>query len=189
MLRTSLALGLSLAWLAAGPAASAPAQEVDHPAYKSWAAYKVGTQIVIRSVTEVKGNSVQTMIRTKLVAIDPAKLVLEEVKTSNATGTEVESAPQEYTVRRKFPLLPGVKPEDIGKPPGASVQGKETIRVGDRSFEAVWFESKGNTEGGPSITRTWMSDEVPGRLVKAVVEVPKARRKTTQDLIEIKTPE
>jgi hypothetical protein len=57
-----------------------------------------------------------------------------------------------------------------------------------KEYKAQWYDSKGTTEGGESITRTWMAEEVPGLILKAVTQVPKTKKVTTIELIEFKVP-
>lgn len=169
--------------------AVAAAAEVDHPAYLSWARYKVGTEITIRSLLDQKGQKVHMDIRTRLIDKDATRVVIEETKTTDVSGEKVEQAPSRFTIYRKFPLIAGVKPEDVGKPPGASTKGEETIEVDGKPYKTVWFDSRARTEAGAANIRTWMSDEVPGRLVKVRSEVPSTKRLLTQELVEIRVPE
>ena len=179
---------LSAAVLASCALAGAAAEEVEHPAYKSWARHPVGTSVTLKSVTTTQGVTIVTARTTTLVKLTDEGAVLETVTTSDATGKEVEAPPQIYLQRRMFPLFAGVKKEDIGKPPGSSTRGEETVKLAGKAYRATWFDSKGRVESGETFTRTWMSDEVPGRLLKAVTKVPDADNMTTVELVESKTP-
>jgi len=169
-------------------ASTVEADEVESPIYRSWANFKVGTTITLRSVTGAKDREVQTTTTQRLTESNNERVVLEVVVTSDSTGQKVENRPQTYVYKRMFPLFPGVKKEDIGKPPGSQDQGEETIELGGKKYKAQWYGSKGQTEAGPSISKTWMSDEVPGKLLKSITRVPAAGKTTTLELIEIKTP-
>ncbi len=169
-------------------ALSAAAEEVEHPAYRSWARHPAGTSVALKSVTTTQGVTIVTTRRTTLVELTDEGAVLETVTISDATGKVVESPPQTYVQRRMFPLFAGVKKEDIGKPPGTSTRGQETVKLAGKEYKATWFDSKGSGDAGETFTRTWMSDEVPGRLLKAVTKVPKADNMTTVELVEFKTP-
>lgn len=172
------------------PVALAPAraEEVDHPLYKSWARHKVGTQITTRTVSGIKGHEVETMTRQTLVELTDEKAVVQVAVTGSTAGTQGRSEPQDYEYKRKFPLLPGMKKEDIGKPSGRIASGEEPITVAGKPYKAQWYDSTAQTEAGPSSSRTWMSDEVPGKLLKSVLRVPSAGKVTTIELIEIKSP-
>jgi hypothetical protein len=81
-----------------------------------------------------------------------------------------------------------VKAEEIGKPANAVAQGKETLTIGGREYAATWYESKGTTEAGESIARTWISDEAPGRVLKSTTRVPKVEKEIVEELVEVKRP-
>lgn len=179
---------LLAAWMTLILAWSASAEEVEHPTYKSWAGHPLGTSVTIRTLTANPASTLTTTTTTTLRALKPDRVVLEIRRVSDATGTKVEHALETYDQRRMFPLLPGVKKEDIGKPIKPIATGEETLKVGDREIKASWSDSKGQSEAGDTTTRTWMSDEVPGRIVKVVTKIPKASTTITRELIELKTP-
>ena len=58
-----------------------------------------------------------------------------------------------------------------------------------KTYHAMWYETKGSTEAGPSTTRTWISNEVPGRLLMSVTEVPKVSKKSTLRMVELTIPQ
>lgn len=177
------------ALVAAVALAPAAAEEVDHPAYTSWAKHPIGTSITMRSSTASANSTLTTTTTTKLVALKPDVATLESVKVSDATGTTVVGRPEIYEQRRPFPLFGGVKKEDIGKPSGAGAKGEETLTLAGREFKAVWYDARSKGDGGLDLTtRTWLSDEVPGRLLKSVTQIPKAGTTITVELTEFRTP-
>lgn len=164
------------------------AEEVESPTYQSWARHKPGTMIRLRSVTEANASSVETITTVKLLEVTPRAAVVEQTIRSNATGQLVESPPETVSHRRMFPLLPGVKREQIGKPTGVLAQGEESVTIAGKTYKAVWYDSKSQTEAGPAQTRTWMSDEVPGKVLRSVTRVAAAGKTVTLELIEFQTP-
>lgn len=176
--------------VAVAPVHVAAAQEVDNPQYTSWSKFPKGTILKTRSTTRVasRDDQVTTSTTYTLTNVTPERVVLEMVVESDATGTKVKNTAQELVIRRAFYLLPGIKKEDLGKPQGAIAQGEETVQVAGKEYRATWFDTKGSTEVGESLTRTWMSDEVPGRMLKSVVRVPKITKTTTLEVTELKTP-
>ncbi len=176
------------AFLVVSLASLAQGEEVEHPIYRSWARHKVGTSITVRSTTSGDGLDVETTLKHTLVELTDTKVVIETVMTSNSTGSQIDSSPSKYTYSRMFPLLPGVKKEDIGKPSNKIASGEETITIAGKEYKAQWYDGKSQTEGGEALARTWMSDEVPGKLLKAVGKVKNSKRVNTVELIEIKTP-
>src|SRR5262249_40334962 len=136
-------------------------------------------------------NPVSTITTTttyKLLELKKDKAVLEVRKVSDATGARVESPPGTYDQQRMFPLFPGVKKEDIGRPTNAVSPGEESLQLARREIQTVWFDTKGRGEAGETLTRTWMSEDVPGRLVRAVTRIPKASTTVTLELTEFKVP-
>lgn len=169
------------------------AEEVEHPIYRSWAKYPVGTSITTKSVTkgvtrEGVEATITTTVKTTLAQVDDQKIVLEKLATSDATGVMTDSPVQTYEQRRMFPLLPGIKAEDVGKPLKASKNGEETIKVLGKEIKAVWFDSSYRGDAGEVFTRTWMNDDYPGRMVKSSTKVPGGKSSTEIEVIEFKVP-
>ena len=166
------------------PTASQAVEVVESPMYKSWSKAKPGTAVTVKSVTVMNGQRIESTLRYTLVDLSPQRALVEMVVTNKG----VASAPQKLEHRRDFPLLPGVKKEDIGKPPGASEQGREAITIAGKKYACQWYDIKARVEAGESIARTWMTPDVPGMLLKSVIKVPAADKVTTLEVIEIKTP-
>lgn len=180
--RNPLAAAIAAVCLASPSGAS---DVVESPVYKSWSGSKVGTAVTIRSVTVMKGQTIESTTRYTLIELDPRKAAVEmAIIGGNGAG----NPPKRLEYRRDFPLLPGLKQEDIGKPPEASEQGEEAIEVAGKEYHATWYVLKGQTEAGESIATTWTRPDFPGMLLKSVLKVPAADKVTTFAVIEIKTP-
>lgn len=164
------------------------AEEVESPIFKSWARNKPGASITLRTSTDSASGKIESTTRDTLVKVDREMAIVERVYLDAATGKADADSAQELKFRRMFPVLPGVKKEDIGKPSGSIARGEEAIEVAGKEYKAQWYDTKGTTEAGESITRTWMSEEVPGLVLKAVTRVPKTKKVTTIELIEFKAP-
>jgi hypothetical protein len=166
----------------------AAAQTVDSPQYLSWARAEKGASITMRSTTTRGGDPrpITSTITYVLTDLTPEKATLEMSVVSDATGTKVENPPQELVIRKAFPLLPGIRPEDVGRPRDAVEKGDETLKLAGREFRARWYVTKGQTEAGRSQTRTWLCDDVPGLLLKSVTTVPKVDTTVTLELIEFR---
>ncbi|RUL88789.1 hypothetical protein [Tautonia sociabilis] len=163
-------------------------QMVEAPLYSSWARVPVGTKITLRTVTESGGQKVEALTSQTLLSVDEKQAVVEQTFLgSDAKGTSQEGT-QLIRHRRWFPLPSGKSKEDIGKPSDAIASGEETIELAGRTFEASWYDASGQTEAGPSMTRTWIADDVPGRLLKAVTTVEATNTVVTIELVEVTTP-
>ncbi|MDG3005113.1 hypothetical protein [Paludisphaera mucosa] len=167
------------------------AEEVENPIYTSWARCRPGTTVVVREVTEREGGGGERLVVTKrrvLKTLAAGKAVVEEVIETESSAGVTKSEPQEYTHRRTFALPAGVDKARLGRPQKADDEGKEDVEAAGRTYHAEWFDTKGQTEAGPSVVRAWYADDVPGLLVKSVTRVPGARKNTTMTLVEVKTP-
>jgi len=165
------------------------ADEVEHPTYTNWARFPVGTKVTMKSTTTIKGQQTESLTITTLIRKDEKSLVISKrFKTDNPIGTQTDD-PVESTIKRMFPLLPGVDKSKIGKPQGDGPSGVETVDVLGKNYEADWYESQGSTEAGPSTTRTWISMEMPGRILKSVTEIKAVGKKVVDEIISLDIPE
>lgn len=171
-----------------GASGVAAAEEVVSPIYKSWARHKVGTIVTFREVIEWKDRKVETTRTQKLVALTGLKAVVEDEQVGNLNGKveTLSSVTLEY--KKMFPLMPGMTKEDGDKPRGVGEHGEETIKVAGKEYKANWYEAKSLTDHGPAIARTWVSTEVPGKVLKSITKVPSTNKTVTVELIEIMLP-
>jgi hypothetical protein len=86
-----------------------------------------------------------------------------------------------------FPLFPGVDKTKIGRPQGVKSQGFETIEVLGKKYNAEWYETNASTEAGPSVTKTWISMDMPGQVIRSVTEVKAASKKVFLEVTEFVT--
>lgn len=161
-------------------------EKIETPLYKSWSGHPVGTVIVVRERTVAKTQTIETVTTTRLVELNGEKAVVETIVKSNSTGETIENDPQTFEYRRYFLLPAGAKANT--RPKDVVAEGEEEIEAVGRKFRAKWRDAKGQTEAGESLTRSWMSEEVPGLIVKAVTRVPKIGKETTIELVELRRP-
>ncbi|AMV37672.1 hypothetical protein [Planctomyces sp. SH-PL62] len=183
-----LVLALSVAAFGPSPAG---AEEVENPVYTSWTRCRPGTTLVVREVAESEAGGGERVVTTKrrvLRSVDDRKLVVEESTEVESSAGTSQFGPQEYTHRRTMFLPEGVDKARLGRPQKADAQGEEDVEAAGRTFHAEWFDTKGQTEAGPSNVRAWYADDCPGLLVKSVTRVPAARKLTTTTVVEYKTP-
>lgn len=164
------------------------AENVEHPIYKSWARHPVGTTITMRSLTDSPGSRITTTTTYRLMEVRPDRVILEVRKSSDATGTKVEYVPETQVEKRHFPLFPGVRKEDVGNPSDPKAKGRETLTLAGREVACTWYDTRGAVDAGPTETRTWLSEDVPGRIARTVVKVPVASTTITLELVEFRVP-
>jgi len=162
-------------------------EEVENPSYTNWARFPVGTKVVTKAVTTQNGQSVQSITTTTLVRKNEKSLLLTWFVSSDGTGKLIQNDVNELKVNRMFPLFPGVDKTKIGRPQGVKSQGFETIEVLGKKYNAEWYETNASTEAGPSVTKTWISMDMPGQVIRSVTEVKAASKKVFLEVTEFVT--
>ena len=177
--------GLAVLVLAA--AATAAADAVDNPQYKEWAKWREGATVTTKSEVAVGGMvqvvTTQTQTLKKLTA---EKAGLEIVSVTEAGGQTIKAPPVAYEILAKVPTLKidpkdvKVDPKDVPKVNVKETKGRETLSVNGKQLACEWhqIEFEGTT------SKTWYSDDVPGRLVKMESRSPEGT--TTVRLTEWK---
>lgn len=188
-MHTSRLLAL-VAFVAIGGSATAQ-DTVDNPTYASWAKHKVGTIVVLKSTTSSAMFMSETTITMKLLEVTADKVVIETAGKSKLAGMDVELPPSKQDYPKSIPLAKGVKKEDVaaGRPAGTTKEGTETMKVGGQDVKAKWYEYEVKANGSDVKAKMWLSDDVPGGLVKmeSKVAAPVAAD-TKMELIEVKKP-
>lgn len=163
------------------------AQFVEHPSFTNWSKFPVGTSVTIKTRNTGKSMKViETIAVSTLLQKTEKSVVVSLVISSNATGQWIKNDPIESTVKRDFPLLPGVDKTRIGRPQGITQSGNEMLQILSKTYQAEWYISKGNTEAGPSITKTWISPDFPGQVLKSITEVPAGPNTSVDEVVEMK---
>lgn len=179
---------LSLAFLL-NFAALTSADQIEHPAWVNWSKFPVGTRVTMRSVTKIKGTVIATVETTTVLSKKDDKAVV--IRKSFAVAGEPKPNPDDYvetTIKRYFPLLPGADPAKVGKPASIAEAGTGKIDLLGKTYETEWYESRATTEAGPATTRTWISKEMPGQIVRSVSEVKAAGKSTIDEVVAIDLP-
>jgi hypothetical protein len=165
--------------------ASAEDKKIDNPEYGYWAKYKPGTTSKLKMTNEFGGNKTATTIVTKLVEVKDDKLVVEMETETELMGKPFKAPPQKRDVPKVFEVKEGQpKPPMIGgKPEGTTEEGTETVKVGGTEVKTKWYKYKTRVEAlGETNGQVWMSDEVPGSLVKMTTKSDKFSM--TMELVE-----
>ncbi|WZP00974.1 hypothetical protein EP7_002636 [Isosphaeraceae bacterium EP7] len=184
MLRTFMLASVAVAL--ASHATSA--EEVESPIYRSWAKAKVGTSVTYREIVITKGVRAESTRRATLAKLTPEKAVIDEetFETVNGKPKVITSITLDY--RKGLILLPGMTKEQVENPGKGKKAGLETVKVLGKDYKASWYETEAPTDHGPAVGRTWVSDEVPGKILKSSMKVESADKTVTTELIEIKVP-
>ena len=140
--------------------------------------------ITLQSETVVGGMSLGTQKVTQtLKRLTADKAVVEVVTEVTMGGQTIKSPPQ--SIEHPARLPPGTAkdaPKSDSKEEGPKVRitkGRETLTVSGKQVACEWTQS----EAGGTVTKTWESNDVPGRLVKSVVTDQATKATATTQLV------
>jgi hypothetical protein len=158
--------------------------EPANPEYAQWAHFKTGTYVTVeRKVFEHGENNVGVVeamahppgaefmrINTKLVDLNKDKAVLEETRIDLGDGSETEMPADKVTLFANGEFS-NVKESLWEKPPKTTptvteTQGDEEVTVMGNKLKTHWVETTVKTGNEISTSKDWLSDDVPGGLVR-----------------------
>ena len=156
--------------MAAVPLVSAQDQ-VANPYYKFWSKSKPGATVVYKETTKLSGAAKEsapegTDVKTvtyKLVEVNDEKAVVEARVTQRENFGFVESAPTRhiYPAKMSKEVL-----EDLLEETGAKGVAA-TLKVGDKELKVMALTGTMKKKAGEEVDfKIWLSDEVPGGIVK-----------------------
>ena len=164
---------------------------VPNPEFANWSKFKKGTSVTHKSTSEVMGITSEVVITTTLVESGADKLVLESTSVAKVNGKDFKPPPFKRDVAKTVPIAKGLKKEEFtaGKPPGTSEEGAETLKIAGIELKTKWYKYAADVNNIKSEGKSWMSDEVPGMLVKSEITTSGTiASKMKMELVEIKKP-
>ena len=153
-----------------------------NPEYAQWAHFKPGTYVTLeRRVFEHGENNVGVVeamahppgasvmrINTKMVDLDKDKAVLEETRINLGDGSETQMPADKVTLfasgqvsNASDSMLEPSKPQTVKE-----TEGDEELTVMGNKLKTHWVETSIKTGNEVSTAKDWLSDDVPGGLVK-----------------------
>ncbi len=177
--------------LLASAAGFASAADIDNPEFAAWAKFNKGASVTKKTIDTVADSIIENTTTLTLVEVGADKLVLEDVTVGKTKGGETKLPPMKRTIPKTLKLPAGAKADDFkgGKPKGTYEEGTETVKAGGAEIKTTWYKAKTESNGVKTETKTWVSDDVPGGVVKlerTIVGALTTTRKT--DLVEFKKP-
>jgi len=177
-------LGASLFLMAADDSHPPPPP---NPEYAQWSHFKPGTYVTLeRKILEHHENNIGVVeamahppggavmrISTKLVDLDKDKAVLQETRIDLEEGSETEMPPDKVTLYANDEISHAdeslmekpSKPETVKQ-----TEGDEDLTVMGNKVKTHWVETSLKTGNEVSVSKDWLSDDVPGGLVKEEVK-------------------
>jgi hypothetical protein len=153
-----------------------------NPEYAEWAHFKPGTYVTLeRRVFEHGENNVGVVeamahppgasvmrINTKMVDLDKDKAVLEETRIDLGDGSETQMPADKVTLfasgqvsNASDSMLEPSKPQTVKE-----TEGDEELTVMGNKLKTHWVETSIKIGNEVSTAKDWLSDDVPGGLVK-----------------------
>jgi hypothetical protein len=161
----------------------------EHPTYRQWKAFPVGTSLTQQTTTDsakTPGKTV-TVIRTTLKEKGADFLVLESQSTTTyGDGRKNEVPAVASRIPSEVRLPEGMSAATWGKPKG-KVQEEEVTMAG-KKYRTRKYDSRGSTDAGELLQTVWTCDEIPGGLVKSMTLVPAVEETTVIEITEVKIP-
>jgi hypothetical protein len=180
--------------VAAQPALPAPSAAdlpvADSPDYANWKRFKVGTTVTRKKVVANKTDAVTETTVLRLVELAATKAVVEQqVTVVRSVGPPKVNPAMRLDYPATFRVPPGLTAEQMSQPSlKAKKSGEETVKAAGRDYPATVYEWQDSTEAGPMTNKAWLSDAVPGRLVRVESKVTGVGNSTTEEVIEVQVP-
>jgi hypothetical protein len=155
-----------------GPWASSQEETVSNPFYKFWASTKPGSRAVHVEHTKLSGPEGKVVpdgvdekkITYKLVDVNDKRAIVEMVVTEQDLLGYVQAAPTRYIYPAK---LKKSRLERIIHEPDKA--GEETLTVQGKEIKCRTASGSVKEPNGEQVEyKLWLSDEVPGTIVKQV---------------------
>lgn len=163
--------------LISATATLAHAEQIDNPDYLHWKQFKVGSMSKIVQVTRMGANEFKSEVITTLKEVTDEKAVISVQTVTYSMGNRISNPPmnREFPAKIEKVVPPGI--EGAEKP--RIEKGVETILVAGRKVVCQWLKTTSKTGGNTSVTKTWSSESIPGRLAKQEAKVTGTMNTTT----------
>lgn len=171
-------------------AASARADTIENPTYKTWANQKVGTVVTLSIVTEFGTTKSDSTLTYTLTALTAEAATIETVTAVKTAGMEFKTPPQKVEVKKLVEVPAGRGKDHFDKPEGLIAQGTDTVKIDGVEYKTKWTTTKTNANGTEMEAKVWMTDDVPNMLVKleSKATIMGMASTTTMTLLSVKRP-
>lgn len=169
------------------PTFSFGAETAENPTYRNWSKFKPKTSVKYKNTnkTKVMGNEItsESEVIMTLIEVSDNKVVIEYSTVTKINGQEFKAPPTKQEYPKTIALKAGQTRESVRKPDSVFEEGKETIKVTAGEYDTKWHKSRVEDR----VLQSWVSDNVPGSLVKSVTTSDKTGT-NVMELVEVKKP-
>jgi hypothetical protein len=156
------------------------ADQIDNPQYASWAKHKPGTKVTLQTATNAQGMSMTQDMTETLMQVTPEKAVVEFTMSMDMGGTKHDMTRQ-HDVPAKVEKGHENLPSDMT---GTSkVIGQETVDVGGKKYDCKVVEFTGEGQRGKASGKIWVTEQVPGGMVKTEIKMDAPRQATMTTVV------
>jgi len=156
-------------------ASVANAEKIANPAYDQWAKFKPGAFAKHEGETVAMGNANKMTMMAKLVELTDEKAVVES--TTSMSGMDMPPQKMELTKMMEKVEMPKVEGQEMPKPD--TREGEERLDIAGKSLKCKTIETMMKMGDINVTSKVWMSDEVPGGMVKMESKTDGAMASTT----------
>ena len=138
--------------------------QIDNPAYKSWAKFNKGTSVTYSTQATTMGNTSNITTTETLMDVTPDAVTVQMSLSMVVAGNTMNMPGQTQTIPAKI-----TKPADAAttQPVDASATtATEDVQAAGKTFSCKKTTATLNQNGMTATTTSWMCDDVPGSMVK-----------------------
>lgn len=140
---------------------TAPEELIDNPQFAHWSKFEIGSSATLSTEILTGGQKVSTVSTNKLLEKNGEKVIVEISGTMNIAGQNNELPPQKQDI-----------PAQIAKRT-ITQSATEKVDAAGKTFECKVYEMSNDESGQPGAkAKVWLSDEVPGGVVKLEATLP-----------------
>jgi hypothetical protein len=170
---------------------------IANPSFTHWSAFKVGATVTRREKIKFPADSEEgqrypdhTLVKDtsyKLLEVTPAKAVVEVIESEYGRGLIEESAPFKISYLAKMKKGLGSNKENFAKHKEEEVE----VKILGKTYKATLVDTLHKNGPLTRIHQVWLSDEVPGGILKDVrsqKEGDKVISESTLEIVSFKVP-
>jgi hypothetical protein len=179
---------LSIAACIAGFSGAVKAEQIDNPAYQSWAKYKPGTTVTYKQTTEMNNPAMaamgkpETVMTEKLIEVKPDVAIIEITMETTMMGQTHTMPARQSEVPAKVEKDQQGVPQNVKGEVKDMKEGTDKVDVNGKSVDATTREfTVVATEPQPMTAhiKVWTTPDVPGSMVKTVNDVQEPMKMTS----------
>ncbi|MEQ1825865.1 MAG: hypothetical protein ABL921_07950 [Pirellula sp.] len=155
--------------------------------YVNWSQFPIGTSVILVRETKSDVDQVIVTTTTHLAEKSEAKVVIETQITVDRNGNLLKNPPMQLEFPASFRLPHKMEAEKFSLPaPNAKATGEETVKVEGKDYKATVYTWTGSSEAGPTTNTIWLSDDIPGRVIKQ--DMACSAFKSQENLTKVEVP-